>query len=52
MKLYVLDTGWDSIYVVANSKDHAVELTKEQIGKDLSHMDWFEYELGTVVEGR
>lgn len=52
MKLYVLDTGWATIQVIANSKDHAVELTKEQTGKDCGHMDWDEYEPGVVVEGR
>ena len=52
MKLYVLDTGWGSVYVIAESKDHAVQLTKEQTGNDLSHMDWDEYAPGVVVDGR
>lgn len=52
MKLFVCDCGFDSIYVVAESKEHAVQLTIEQTGKDLSHMDWNEYEQGVVVDGR
>jgi len=51
MKLYVLDTGCETIQVIANSKDHAVELTKEQTGNDYGHMHWDEYEPGVVVGG-
>ena len=52
MKLFVCDCGWDSVYVIAESKEHAVELVKEQTGNSLSHMDWNEYEPGVVVDGR
>lgn len=52
MKLFMCDCGHDSVWVVAESKEHAVELTKEQTGNDLSHMHWDEYEAGVVVDGR